>query len=62
MRAFGIPDETATDLTSPPGPAPYFWHTVYMKGLPLKQAEISAFNVLDVMDGSSDFQLRVWCT
>lgn len=30
----------------------------YMKGLPLRQAEISAFNVLDVMDGSSDFELR----
>lgn len=30
----------------------------YMKGLPLRQAEISAFNVLDAMDGSSDFELR----
>ena len=30
----------------------------YMKGLPLRQPEISAFNVLDCMDGTSDFELR----
>lgn len=30
----------------------------YMKGLPLRQAEISAFNVPGAMDGSSDYELR----